>query len=203
MTPARLIVAAVLALLLAGCTTIITPPPREADMVSVFVLDHGRHASLLLPTAEGGSVRYSYGDWNYYVLRETRLLDGLRALLRPTPAALGRQVLPDIDPVGDALFERLQARLVVELLAAHEVPVTRSAAHDLLARLETAFDAGARLERTRWPEDNVYFVPHPEDYTLSHNSNHMIGRWLEEMGCELRGRPVLSDWRVVVPRAGS
>lgn len=202
MTSARFIVIAVLALLLSGCTTVIVPPPQSANTVRVYVLDHGRHASLLLPANEGGAVRYSYGDWDYYVLRKTRLSNGLRALFRPTPAALGRQALPKIDPAADDVVEQLHARLAVELLAAHAVPVPRAAADALLNRLEGEFAAAARNGRARWPDDNVYFVPHPVDYTLSHNSNHMVGQWLDEMGCKVRGRPVLSDWRITLPADG-
>jgi len=39
-------------------------------------------------------------------------------------------------------------------------------------------------------------VHHPEPYTLAHNSNFLVGRWLEALDCRLRGRPVLSSWRL-------
>ena len=54
---------ALLALGVAGCTTVVVPPARVVEPAQVALLDHGRHASLVLETAEGGMVRYPYGDW--------------------------------------------------------------------------------------------------------------------------------------------
>ncbi|MEI2420236.1 hypothetical protein V6O07_08175, partial [Arthrospira platensis SPKY2] len=88
--------------LLAACSATILPPPHPTDPVTVVLLDHGRHSSLVLPDSAGGALRYSYGDWDYYVMRDTALASGARALFRSTPAALGRQHLA-VPPESDAL----------------------------------------------------------------------------------------------------
>lgn len=63
-------------LLLAGCAGRLTPPEAPVSPVTVYLLDHGRHASLVLPRREGGMVRYSYGEWRWYVEAERHLLSG-------------------------------------------------------------------------------------------------------------------------------
>ena len=47
-----------------ACTSTIIPPTEVDDPVRVVLLDHGRHASLVLPRADRGMVRYTYGDWH-------------------------------------------------------------------------------------------------------------------------------------------
>ena len=51
---------------LSGCgTTLIVPPDKPRDPAPVFVLDHGRHTSLVLSAANGTLHRYAYGDLAY------------------------------------------------------------------------------------------------------------------------------------------
>ncbi|MFW5955095.1 MAG: hypothetical protein ACOCSG_07320, partial [Guyparkeria sp.] len=45
--------------LLSACATTIVPPESVEQSQAVFVLDHGRHSSLVLPHPEG-FVRYAY-----------------------------------------------------------------------------------------------------------------------------------------------
>lgn len=33
-------------------------------------------------------------------------------------------------------------------------------------------------------------------YSLRHNSNQVIGQWLTELGSEIRGWPLLSNWQL-------
>src|SRR5688572_6361433 len=92
------------ALLCAGCATTVVPPVSPPQPVEVFILDHGRTTSLVLPTPEARMTRYAYGDWNWYALGMQSVADGLRALAGPNPAAFGRQDLP-----GPARADTLRA----------------------------------------------------------------------------------------------
>lgn len=172
---------------LAGCSGFIVPPPAPAEPVSVYVLDHGQHSSLLIPDGDGAT-RYSYGDWNYYALGETSLASGLRALLVPTPAALGRQVIADVRDIN-AAFSRLHAGVVRSV----EIRVEAALAQRLRETLDSQFMA-AIASRHYSPAHDTDFVTHPRPYSLASNSNRVVGEWLVELGCRIQGQPVLSRW---------
>lgn len=187
----RLIIAPAL-LLLAGCSATIVPPTAVSEPVTVYVLDHGRHSSLVLPIESGG-VRYSYGDWNYYVLRNTSLWSGLRALGYPSTAALGRQVLP-LPPTPANLPHQLR----MEVRRTWPVVVERAAAQRLHRELEAIVTSSQETLYYSAVFD-ADFVHHPHPYTLHHNSNRVVGDWLEQLGCDVQGRAILSRWRVENP----
>ncbi|MGD8699334.1 MAG: hypothetical protein PVJ43_08595, partial [Gemmatimonadales bacterium] len=50
-------------LVITACTNVIVPPAEPLAPQTVFVIDHGRHASLVLPAPDSGLVRYAFGDW--------------------------------------------------------------------------------------------------------------------------------------------
>jgi len=182
-----------LSALLGACTTVIVPPAAPIQPVSVFVLDHGRHSSLVLPSGDGGALRYSYGDWDYYVLDDTGIVSSLRALFLPSPAALGRQYLAA--PPDRAT---MQAQTGLEVTETHEILVEAHAMQDLRDELGSLFDQG-RSTLYSSPVANAYFVHHPAPYSARHNSNQVVARWLEQLGCTIIGRPFLSNWRVMQP----
>lgn len=181
------------ALGLAGCATVVIPPLDPRDPVPVFVLDHGQHSSLVLPADEGRLVRYAYGDWDYYALRKVTLVHGLRALLWPTPAALGRRVLPG--PPQPDRVER-QVRVVIERMFV--VHVEAGAVRRLREELDAVFQAGLNTLLYNDAYD-LEFVAHPVPYTLRYNSNYVVAEWLRRLGCEVRGNPVLPNWKIVEP----
>lgn len=177
-------------LVLGGCgTTAITPPPRPLDPVPVFVLDHGRHTSLVLTAADGSLHRYAYGDWRYYAERDTSPWSALAALFWPTQGALGHRSLP-----GPPTAEAVERQVRVAIRALHVLQVERHRAQALHARLRGIIeDSAQRLEA---PEVDLVFVPHPRHYSLAHNSNQAVADWLSELGCAVSRRPVLSGWRI-------
>lgn len=181
----------ILVIVLSGCAGVtVTPPPGPKNPTSVFLLDHGRHSSLVLPDERGGMVRYSYGDWEYYALRRTGLSTGLAALFGPTPAALGRKELPG---PPNATMVRQQVRVGIERLL--ELQVDLAAVTRLREQLDNIYHAAQDM-RIYNADMDVDFVPHPVPYSLTHNSNRVAGEWLEALGCTLDGRAVFSRWRV-------
>jgi hypothetical protein len=184
---------ALLALPLA-CTTVVRAPANESQIVRVFLISEAKTSSLALPQRGGGFVRYAYGDWNWYALRNQSALDGLAALFWPTPGALGRKVI-DAAATPDAMRRAIGSDVEVYLLE-----VDRSAADRLLARLEDAHERGRRAG----PVVESYgfiFVPDPQKYTYFNNSNHRTAAWLRELGCDVRGPSFYSRWRVEPSRS--
>jgi len=183
-------------LFLGGCVTRVVPPVDVREPAKVFMLDHGRHTSLVVSTPEGGLVRYAYGDWRYYAERQTGPGHAIAALLWSTPGALGRRPLPG---PPDSASVRRQVPLVIKALYVIEVEQARI--EDLRAELDAIFATAERVLET--PETDLVFVPHPRDYNLRHNSNTAIAGWLRKLGCETRGPAILARWRIDAPTTGA
>jgi len=178
---------------LSGCATTIVPPAGVLHPQPVFVLDHGRHTSLVLPHPDG-LVRYAYGDWRWYAREDTGIFHGMAALLWPTQGTLGRRVLP-----GPATEEgvRRSVGVVVEHLYMIPVEATRAAA--LREELEGLFLA-QRATRTYSAASDLEFVHHPDGYSAFNNSNHMLADWLEALGCDVHGSAMFARWQLAAPR---
>jgi hypothetical protein len=146
------------------------------DPTTVYVLDHGRHTSLVLPD-ERGLVRYAYGDWRWYALGDTGIHQGLAALFTRSPAGLGRRLLPGDTP--DEAFARLQVGVEARL----SIRVEASAATALRDQLDHLHAVAAvRVENA---SADLEFALHPEPYSLLNNSNTMVTAWLEALGCRV------------------
>lgn len=176
--------------LMAGCRTTVVPPAAPIEPVTAFLVDHGRTPSLVLPTADGNMVRYVYGDWNWYALRNTGFIDGLRALFWPTQGTLGRRELLG-PPHANSVRERIEGDIIEELLP---VVVARADVERLRSRLDEEHRAGAQIALVEALD--LQFVPHPPRYSYFSNSNHAVAAWLRELGCEIEGRAFHSRWRV-------
>jgi len=185
-----LAVLTLLTALLTGCTASVTPPDGLMQPVSVYVLDHGRHSSLVIP-GETGWQRYAYGDWRWYAEGETGLVQGVAALFWPTPAGLGRQqlaLLPDQTPALTVGFESL-----------HEIRVEATNAAALARRLAALHEREHALRRFN-SAFQLEFAAHPERYWVFNQSNGKVAEWLREMGCEINRRPLLARWHVEARR---
>jgi len=179
-------------MLLTSCATTIVPPASQ-DRVDVFLLDHGRTTSLVLPAPENRIVRYAYGDWNWYALSNTGILDGLRALIGPNQGAFGRQEL-----TGPADAQTIRSRYPpAYIVNLHAIPVDRGRVERLRERLDAQHHAGRATGIAHTVE--FEFVPDARPYSYFHNSNHVIAQWLRELGCETHGLSFSSEWRVASP----
>lgn len=172
----------------AGCVTVIRPPASPEDPVTVAVVDHGYHSSLLLPSPEGGSVEYGFGEWDWFALNRDAWINVFGTLCWPNQGALGRR----LHAAPPAQVARAGALQCEEML---EVEVARAKASALQRRLEESFQA--RIEtRVTNPLLGLDLVHSDDDYCFLVNCNHMLGRWLRELGCELGGTATFSSFRV-------
>ena len=176
-------------LCLAACATTVYPPQRVVDPVQAGILDHGMTSSLIVEVPGAGMVRYAYGDWDWYALGRTGPVEGTAAVLWPTEGALGRMELPG--PFSPAAVSR-QVRVGIEETL--YLTVDARDVRRLVQHLDRIFDEN-RASSVYNESSDLEFVPHPEPYSLSHNSNHMVAAWLEQLGCRIDGSALLSSWR--------
>ena len=172
----------------AGCVTVIRPPTPVGDPVSVVVLDYGHQSSLLLPSPEGGSVEYAYGEWDWFALNRDEWYRACPTLCCPNPGALGRRRLSI--PATSAA-----AAGVVRCRESIEVRVERAKVDSLLKSLDESFQKGleTRVDNALM---QLEFVRYEVDYCFLVNCNHLVGRWLLELGCGLGGSACFSSFRV-------
>jgi hypothetical protein len=171
-----------------GCTTVVVTPRDPVDPVSVFVVDEGYHAALLLPREGGGCVAYTFGDWDYFALEKDDLWHGFLALAIPTGGALGRTFFHGVESLSD-MESRFPGFEVFELA------VERRRVEDLAQRLDERF--ASRIETSvRSDAYGLDFVEDETSYIWYRNCNTVLVGWLEELGCDGRGTGLWADFSV-------
>ena len=191
-TANRVCIAALAAALSTACTNTVVPPAEPANPTAAFLLDHGRHASLVLEGPDG-ITRYAWGDWDYYALNRTGPLRASGTLFGANQAGLGRRRLP-----GPAEQARVRRQVVVPIEALWRIDVPGEQAQRLHERLDRRF-RDARATRIANPLYDLEFVQDEPPYNVTSNSNHRVGEWLRELGCEVRMAGPFSSWRVTPP----
>jgi hypothetical protein len=176
-----------------ACTTTIIPPASPRQPEKIYLLDHGRTSSLLLPVERDGMIRYAYGDWNYYALANNGLLDGLAALFWPTQGTLGRMQYADLH--DEAAVQKHFAKDTEKI---HAVIVDHGDVRRLHDRLEMLYQNNLATLVVNRPY-NLNFVHHPQKYSYLHNSNYLTANWLRDLGCRVRRHPINARWRVAPP----
>ncbi|HTH29356.1 MAG TPA: hypothetical protein VL918_12915 [Sphingobium sp.] len=175
---------------LGGCQHVVEPPATVSDPVRVFVIDYGRHASLALPEDDASLVEWSWGDWNWFALERTGLVQGLQALFASPQSTLSRRALA---PAGTA--EELAAHVGVDEVLA--LNVERDRARALLRGLEARWLRGRKQAVIH--RSGRIFVPDDARYSLFNSSVHELGRWLEALGAKVSGMGVTANFKLRAP----
>ncbi len=176
----RLLVLVVAALTAGGCVNRVTGPGELVAPVTVYVADHGKHSSLLLPASgpalpgEPRFFQYAYGDWHCYALNNNAWHDYLRAAFLSGGSALGREPVLADEPAEIARV--VKARLT-------PLRVERSDADWLRRRLDAAFARRAdEAIDNRWVSMTLVPYDGPNArYSLLNQCNHTTSRWLREL----------------------
>ena len=184
------------ALAIAACTTTIRPPANPVDPVSVFVIDYGRHSSLMIPRADDSGAptalrEYAYGDWNWFARDRSGVLDILPTLFLPTRGTLGRW-----DWHIGADKENVKRFVHCEEIL--ELHIARRDATALLAELDARYQSHIDTQI----ESELYqlrFVHHDQPYHLLNSCNLVLMRWLKTLDCDIEGWPILADFRIPDP----
>ena len=172
-----------------GCATTVRPAAKPIDPVPVFLTDYGVHSSLMLPTLDGRYVEYSFGDFGYAALNRGGPHNALGALFVSGQAGIGRRFL-SVRPGEDA------PRPAYKPLKVQKLYANRFQVYALVKELDRRYRSGSDDPVHNPITDNV-FVKDRERYSFANNCNHMTGRMLRELGCEVRGHTATSKFKVV------
>lgn len=175
-----------------GCTTVIVPPAGVVEPATVYVVDMGYHASLVVPgETEGSLTEYAFGEWGWYAEGRRGWWRVPGIMVWPSPGALGRRDMSD----GTAGLEGLRAATGAE--AVLPVVVERARVAAWRAGMEGAWGRARDAHGvTRNPEHPLEFVAWDERYWVFHTCNAAVAAWLGELGCEVRGWTVTSSFEV-------
>jgi len=175
-------------LLLPGCAWTVRAPSAVADPVPVWITEYGKHCRVALPSSDSTFTEYGFGEWHYYALEERDWLSTLRAGAGFGAGAFSRRTLtpaPDgtLGPrqTGGTRSERIQ--------------VERARADALRRQLDARWQRNQAEVRIR-QVDAVPVSRDPARYHVFDNSNHATARWLEQLGCEVRGFPLMANFRI-------
>ena len=164
----------------------IIPPSNPNDPVTIYLIDYGFHGRLILPSDENKCFEYAYGDWRYFALNHQDWLTGAAALFLPTQGALGRK-LKNCD--------RLQLLATQKDNSWLKIAVEKTKSDRLLKLLNSYFDRPATM-LVENPHTGMTLVPYDRTYTLLHNSNHELVRWLEDLGCRVEGFILWANFKI-------
>ena len=175
---------------LVGCANTIIPPAAPDAPTTVYLVDYGRHASLLLPDEDDQTLlEYAYGDWSWFAEDRDDWYRVFPVLLWPTDGALGRWEWPVDREAGEDYRHPLPCEVV------HTIVVDEAAVRALRTDLAARYAAAAETPYFQ-PRYTLEFVHDPDAYHLLHNCNHVTAAWLRALGCRVRGSTMFSGWSV-------
>ncbi len=175
-------------LLLPGCAWTVRAPSAVADPVPVWITEYGKHCRVALPAADSTFTEYGFGEWHYYALEERGWLSTLRAGAGFGSGAFSRRTLR---PAADGTLGPRQTGGT----RSERLEVERSAADALRRELDDRWARNQGDVRIR-QADAVPVSRDPAGYHLFDNSNHATAKWLRRLGCEVRGFPLMANFRV-------
>lgn len=178
-----------LLLAVGGCGAAVYPQTNPIHPTAVYVADYGIHSSLLLPNGDGRYVEYAFGDWNFAALNHCWPNDALGALLISFQSTLGRRFIT---------LAPAEAEPHPMHPSPHRIQVVY-ASQDQVMRVVRDLDARYRHDKSvvmHNPDNDMDYVKDSEHYWVANNCNHLTARCLREMGCDVRGFVMLSQFSV-------
>ncbi|MCC5828612.1 MAG: hypothetical protein JJU36_04115 [Phycisphaeraceae bacterium] len=174
----------------ASCATRIIPPASVENPVTVYVVDYGRHSSLVMPDQEGILVEYAYGEWLWFAENRSQWYRVGPTLFFPTRGTLGRWSAGGHHrPTSIEVVSRGARTL--------SLTVERGLVSDLMLRLD---EIHAQTDDPLYnPAMRLYFADHPRSYWFGFNCNHAVAGWLRDLDCRIIGWPLLSNFRLDGP----
>lgn len=202
----------------AACTNIITPPANIENPTNVYVLDYGRHSSLLVPNRSASDdtlnhefTEYAYGEWKWFAKQNDSVWRIPATLFWPTTGTLGRNIWQVRNPddtfalntsqstteknhnarMATAVANQFQTEKVIH------ITVDRTAVTNLLDELNDRFKAANVQQPVYNQAYRLHFLPEPNvKYTLFHNCNNEVVDWLRELDCTVNGTGIFSTFKL-------
>ena len=178
----------VLLALLTGCAPRITPPISPPNPVTVIVADYGRHTSLFLPGKDDGLVEFAWGDYEWFARGRTGTWRALSALFWSDGSTLGIRRY-----TGSVTDENLLKLTGAQRLL--RFAVSQDDVIPLRNRLIAAIDA-SRDKAIHNEVNQMDFVPDGRHYWFADNCNHRTAQWLRDLGCEVDGLILYSNFEL-------
>ena len=191
----RLYAVAILVAIQSGCRYTVRPPTNISQPVTVYLVDYGDTSRLWLPESDGRYTEWGYGDWRWYALDQNYLLYGPIALLVPTQGALGRH---DRDSGPWLEDGSLLPDLIGYATDVYEIDVERDASTALSAKLWDRSNTGHDTQHIN-PRRQMFFVKDPSCYWIGHQSTTVAAGWLGELGCDVSGFSLKSNYDIRAP----
>jgi hypothetical protein len=184
----RLLPAVLLALLLPGCAWTVREPSAIADPVPVWISEYGKHCRVAVPSGRSTFIEYGFGEWNFYGREKRDIFSILRAGTGFGAGAFSRR---ELIPAPDGTLGPWQTGGT----RSESVLVERANAELLRRKLDARWQANQHTVRNR-EIDGVVVSRDPARYHVFRNSNHATAEWLRELGSEVRGFPLFSNFQV-------
>lgn len=174
-----------------GCaTTLVLPEADPMTAQTAYLVDYGRHASVVLPrdVSTEQFVEYNYGDYAWYAKNQDAWFNVLGTLFIPTTGTLGRRDLTIPGSVEvDTFFDAEQVFII---------PADPADVDALRASLDDRYGASDGSDQVFNPRFGLHFVRDEESYWIGHNCNHETVEWLKSLGCRVQGPVMLADFKV-------
>lgn len=174
-----------------SCSTSLELNSHPKEVVEFYLLDHGRHSSLLFPPSKGDWIEFTYGEWEWFAQNNDPWYRVPGVLFWPTKGALGHRTFSDLKTIKKHYNFENGVQLI--LLRAE-----RRLLENLRERLEKYFIQSkehAIFNHTY----QLNFVPHKASFHLFHMCNHQIRNWLEELNYDVSGWTLYANWEVKSP----
>jgi hypothetical protein len=179
-----------------GCAATIFPPAKLTDPVPFYLASYTNsvHSCVLLPH-QGKFYDYSFGDWNYTVLKHKFITDALGALLISMESVYIRRIVPADPRTGAPVLNDNPLR-VQRLLA------SRAAVRRRLAELTARFNRDLKLHphgEIDSPQTGEVFVPDTQHYGLANNCNDLTAATLRALGYRVQGLVLVNRFQLAAP----
>lgn len=120
-------------------------------------------------------------------------MDGLAALLIPTPGTLGRRTFGNITALQQEVIQAASTRLSFAVPGSQVAQLRQSLDQRFRRNIET---------RVYNPVTGLSLVQDDQDYTLLHNSNIELVKWLKTLGCRVEGFVLWANFQLGILSSG-